>query len=58
MKPTEQQLMQLWHICSEFIQDNHVSCPEATINDRVYENAPELVEKIGNLVGYFEWEDE
>lgn len=40
-------------IARKFIDDNRVSCAEATINDRVYENAPELVEQLANVVGYY-----
>ena len=59
MEPTHAELMALWNICKDFINDNHVSCPEATINDWVYENAPNLVEDIGNVVGYYVYpEDE
>ena len=40
-------------IAREFIAENRVSCPEATINDKVYENAPELVEKLAGVVGFY-----
>ena len=45
-------------IARQFIDDNRVTCPEATTSDRVYENAPELVEKLAEVVGYFGTEDE
>lgn len=40
-------------IARQFIDENRVSCPEATTNDRVYEHAPELVEKLAEVVGYY-----
>lgn len=40
-------------IAREFITENRVSCPEATTKDKVYENAPELVEKLGGVVGFY-----
>lgn len=40
-------------IAREFIAKNRVSCPGATINDNVYENAPELVEKLAGVVGFY-----
>jgi len=40
-------------IAREFIAENRVSCPEATTKDKVYENAPELVEKLAGVVGFY-----
>lgn len=45
-------------IARKFIDDNRVSCPEACCEDRVYENAPELVEKLADVVGYYRYPDE
>lgn len=45
-------LVKLETIAREFIAENRVSCAEATASDRVYENAPELVEKMADVVGY------
>lgn len=45
-------LTKLETIAREFIAENRVSCAEATTNDRVYDNAPELVEKLADVVGY------
>lgn len=45
-------LRDLWMVGRNFIDAQEISCAEATIEDRVYENAPELVEKIGDIVGY------
>lgn len=52
-------LEELWEACSEFIEEHRISCAEATIEDAVYINAPHLVERIGNIVGYYKYpEDE
>ena len=42
-------------LCIKFINDNKISCPE-TIHqtDWVIENAYEFIEKICDLVGYYE----
>lgn len=42
----------LWSVCEKFIRDNRVTCAEASAEDRVYENAPDLVERIADIVGY------
>jgi hypothetical protein len=58
-EPSQAELIKLWRVCQTFIQDQHVSCPEVCCEDRVYENAPDLVEDIANIVGYYEYpEDE
>ncbi len=49
---------QLIVIIRKFLDDNRVSCPEATCEDRVYENAPELVEQLAELVGWYEYPEE
>lgn len=48
----------LYALCRAFIEKHRVSCPEATCEDRVYEHAPELVEKIGKLVGFYRYPDD
>lgn len=48
----------LYALCRAFIEKHRVSCPEATCEDRIYENAPELVEKIGKLVGFYHGPDD
>jgi len=48
----------LWEVAAKFIIDNKISCPEATAEDRVYENAPNLVFEIAEIVGYYEYEDD
>jgi len=43
----------LWKLCQDFIVEQRVSCPEAVAqNDNVIENAYELIEKIGSIVGF------
>lgn len=44
----------LWDVCVKFINDQRIYCTESTIEDRVYENAPELVADIADIVGYYE----
>ena len=45
-------------IAKAFIDSNRISCPEATTNDGVYENAPELVEKLCDVVGYYQYPED
>lgn len=56
--PTVEQAKKLLEITRKFIEDNRVSCPEATTNDKVYENAPELVEQLAEVVGYYKRPDD
>lgn len=48
----------LWDLCLKFIKENCITCPETTVEDRVYENAPQLVEDIAEIVGYAKHEEE
>jgi hypothetical protein len=48
----------LWGVCEAFVQRNQIHCAEATVEDRVYENAPELVEQIANIVGFYKYPDD
>ena len=41
-------------VCRDFIKAQTVICAESTIEDRVYEHAPEFVEKIADIVGYYD----
>jgi hypothetical protein len=56
-EPSVKEMVALWKLCFNFVQKHKISCPEATVNDWVYENAPDLVESICEEVGYYE-EDE
>jgi hypothetical protein len=47
----------LWELCQRFITAYRITCSEATVEDRVYEHAPELVEQISEIVGYHEYPD-
>jgi hypothetical protein len=58
MNPTNAELMALWNVCKNFIEAARISCEEATSNDWVYEEAPNLVCDIANVVGYYQYEDE
>lgn len=49
----------LWDVCAAFIDKQEISCAEAVYqSDRVIENAFEFIEKICNIVGYWEDTDE
>jgi len=48
----------LWGLCEGFIQRQKIHCAEATGEDRVYENAPELVEQIAKIVGFYKYPDD
>jgi hypothetical protein len=59
IEPTQAELVALWNVCKAFIEEQHVSCEEACCEDRVYEEAPNLVADIGGVVGFYEYpEDE
>lgn len=42
-------------VCEEFLREQRVTCAEATTDDHIYVNAPELVERIAEIIGY--WRD-
>ena len=42
----------------EKVRELRITCPEATTEDRVYEQAPEIMEAICDLIGYHKDEDE
>jgi hypothetical protein len=59
MNPTHAELMALWKVCKDFVEKQQVSCEECCCEDRVYEEAPNLVADIGNIVGFYQYpEDE
>lgn len=50
---------QLWTACEAFIDEHDVSHPETVYqSDRVSEHALELVETVGEIVGWCEYEDD
>jgi len=55
---TPQEGEALHKLCKDFIERHRVSCAEATVEDRVYQHAPELVEGIGKIVGFYRYPDE
>ncbi len=58
-EPSVKEMAALWHACVKFIGDNHVNCEESGYSDQVYENAPDLICDIAEIVGYYEYvEDE
>lgn len=44
---------ELWQLCEQFIQQQHISCPEAVMEDRVILNTYDFIEKIADIVGYY-----
>jgi len=47
---------QLWEVCRNFIEEQQISCAEAVCqSDRVILNAYEFIEKICDIVGYYQY---
>lgn len=58
-EPSVKDMAELWNTVAEFIRDLRISCAEATIRDRVFEYAPDLIADMCEIVGYYEYpEDE
>jgi hypothetical protein len=58
-EPTEEQLRALLGVCSGFVEENKISCPEAVCQcDWVITNAYEFIEDICDVVGYDKTTDE
>ena len=58
-EPTIQDLMQVYNLVVEFIEKHRLTGPDSIYqSDRVYEYAPELVEDLANVVGYYDDGDE
>lgn len=58
-EPTREQLIDLWHFCVKFVEDQRISCAETVYQcDWVIENAYEFIEKVAERVGYFEYPEE
>ena len=58
-EPSVKEMAKLWNVCYNFIKEQHISFEEVCCEDRVYENAPNLVHEIAEIVGYYEYpEDE
>jgi GTP-dependent phosphoenolpyruvate carboxykinase len=46
-------------LCEQFVQDQRIYCPESIYQtDRVIQNAYEFIEKVCDIVGYLDTEDE
>ena len=55
----EEKYIKLYRLCSKFIQDNRIYCPETVYQaDRVNDNSYEFIRKICDIVGYIELEEE
>ena len=58
-EPTIQDLLQVYNLVVEFIEKHRLICPESIYQrDSVYEYAPELVEDLADVVGYYDDGDE
>lgn len=45
-------------VARDFIVTHEISCAEATAEDRVFVNAPVLVEQLAEIVGYYEYPED
>ncbi len=53
------ELRKLEKLTTEFFDKHKISCPEAiSQNDNVIENAYELIEKIGDIIDYYDYDEE
>lgn len=57
-EPTVSEMAGLWKRVMAFIEEHHISCPEATSNDRVYENSQNFIVDLCEIVGYYDYPDE
>jgi hypothetical protein len=58
-QPTIEDLKQVYNLIADFIEENKITGPETIYQtDRVYEYAPELVEDLAEVVGYYDYDDE
>ena len=54
--PTQEQLLELWAKCQNFIEKQTISCPETIYQcDWVMNNAYEFIEEVCDTVGYFDY---
>lgn len=50
---------ELLELCKSFINEQQITCAESVWqSDRVIENAYELIEKICNICGYYEYKED
>lgn len=54
--PSQQDLEKLWDICEKYVIKRKIYCPEMTIEDKIYETAPDFIGEICDIVGYFQEE--
>jgi len=58
-QPTIEDLKQVYNLIADFIEEHKITGPETIYQtDRVCEYAPELVEDLAEVVGYYDYEDE
>jgi len=59
MKGKKKMTEELLKVCMDFIQKYEITCPEVIYqSDRVITNSQELIEKICNVIGYYELDEE
>jgi hypothetical protein len=57
MTPTQEELMTLWKICTEFVDEHKPSCEESIYQvDEISLACLEFVANICNCVGYYDYE--
>jgi hypothetical protein len=57
-EPSIKEMAALWKCVHGYLEKIKVSCPEACCEDRVYEEAPNLVADMSEIVGFYEYPDE
>jgi hypothetical protein len=59
MTPTHEELMALWNLCSGFVEEHKVSCPETVYQvDSVSLACQEFVADVCKQVGFYGSEEE
>ena len=54
----EMRKAKLWNLCCQFVEKTCITCPETISQcDWVTENAYEFIEKVCDVVGYYEEEE-
>lgn len=58
-EPTQEKLEKLWQVCKTYIDMQQISCPESVYqSDGVILNAYEFIEKVCDIVGYWDCSEE
>jgi hypothetical protein len=57
-EPSVKEMAALWNLVYRYIESHQISCEESVYKDAVYETSPDLVADMGNIVGFYEYDDE